>query len=174
MKTKSGVYVLIALAIAYLGFELLSRHQREAARQREESVGKAAAQASAINDSALDYANSLMREDPDKSHVLLGGSGRPWILGTPYPSPGDVERVLGQPSLVDRTGAKIWLYRPVPRIDRSGTMIDGDSSKMLELWFDRDDSKLSRITIHQEGETTIGRNGRDYEKHWTYSVPTVR
>ncbi len=159
MKTKSGLYILVALAISYLCIEILSRHQREAARQREESVGKAAAQASAINDSTLDYANSLMREDPDKSHILLGGSGRPWVLGSPYPSQGEVERVIGKPSSVDSTGARIWLYKPVPRIDRSGATIDGDSSKMLELWFDQADSSLRLMTIHKDGETTIGRNG---------------
>jgi hypothetical protein len=173
MKTKSGVYILIALAITYLSIEILGRHQRETARQREESVGKAAAQAGVINDSALNYANSLMREDPDKSHILLGGSGRPWILGTPYPSQGEVERVIGKPSSVDGAGARIWFYKPVPRIDRSGTTIGGDSSKMLELWFDQADNRLRLMTIHKEGETTIGRNGRDYKKHWTYSVPTV-
>ena len=173
MKTKTGVYILIALVATYVSIEILGRHQREAARQREESVGKAAAQASAINDSVLNYANSLMREDPDKSHILVGGSGRPWVLDTPYPNQAEVERVIGKPSSVDGTGARIWLYKPVPRIDRSGTTIDGDSSKMLELWFDPNDSGLRRITIHKDGETTIGRNGRDYEKHWTYSVPTV-
>jgi hypothetical protein len=173
MKTKSGVYILIALTLAYLGFEILSRHQREATRQREESVRKAAAQAGAINDKALSYADSLMREDPDKSHILLGGSGRPWILGTPYPSQGEVERVIGRPSSVDSAGARIWLYTPVPRIDASGATVYSGPSKMLELWFDQDDSRLRRITIHKDGETTIGRNGRDYEKHWTYSVPTA-
>jgi len=173
MKTRTGVYILIALAISYLCIEILSRHQREAARQREESVGKAAAQASAVNDSALNYANSLMRDDPDQSHILLGGSGRPWILDTPYPSQAEVERVIGKPSSVDSTGARIWLYKPVPRIDRSGATIDGDSSKMLELWFDQSDSKLSLMTVHKDGEETVGRTGRDYKKHWTYLVPTV-
>jgi len=33
--------------------------------------------------------------------------------------------------------------------------------------------RLRRTTIHKEGETTVGRDGRSYEKHWTYSVPTV-
>lgn len=173
-KTRSGIFILIALAISYLSIEVISRRQREAARQQEESVSKAAAQAGAINDSALNYANSLIREDPDKSHILLGGSGRPWILGTPYPSQGEVERVIGLPSSVDSTGARIWPYKPVPRIDRSGATIYDDPSKMLELWFDQDDHKLRRITIHKDGETTIGRNGRDYERHWTYSVPSVR
>jgi len=173
MKTKTGVYILIALVATYVSIEILGRHQREAARQREESVGKAAAQASAVNDSALNYANSLMRDDPDQSHILTGGSGRPWILDTPYPNQAEVERVIGKPSSVDSAGARIWLYKPVPRIDRSGRTIDGDSSKMLELWFDQADNRLGLMTIHKEGETTVGRNGRDYKKHWTYSVPTV-
>ena len=171
MKTKTGVYILIALVAAYLSIEILGRHQREAARQREEAVGKAAAQASASNGSALNYANSLIREDPDKSHILLGGSGRPWVLGTPYPSQGEVERAIGKPPLVDSTGARIWFYKPVPRIDRSGATIDGDSSKMLELWFDQGDSRLSLMTVHKDGEETVGRSGRDYKKHWTYLVP---
>jgi hypothetical protein len=58
----------------------------------------------------------------------------------------------------------------VPRINASGATVYDDPSKRLELWFDQYDPKLSRITIYKEGETTIGRDGREYKKHWTYSV----
>jgi len=117
MKTKTGVYILIALAISYLCIEILGRHQREAARQRERS-GRKSSGASQRHQwrRAQVIANSLIREDPDKSHILLGGSGRPWVLGTPYPSQGEVERAIGKPPLVDSTGARIWFYKPVPRI----------------------------------------------------------
>lgn len=169
-QTKFIVYVLIAVAVTYLSFAVLSRRQKEVASRREE-VGKAAVQAVAINDSALSYADSLVRIDPDQSHILLGGGGRPWILGTPYPTQGEVERVIGKPSSVDSEGARIWLYKPVPRINASGATVYDAPSKILELWFDQHDSKLSRMTIYKEGETTVGRDGREYKKHWTYSVP---
>jgi len=114
------------------------------------------------------YANSLIREDPDKSHILLGGSGRPWVLGTPYPSQGEVERAIGKPPLVDSTGARICFISRCRGLTGPGATIDGDSSKMLELWFDQSDSKLSLMTVHKDGEETVGRTGRDYKKHWTY------
>jgi hypothetical protein len=170
MKTQTKYLVILVIAI--LSFFFLSRHQKETARHQEE-VRKAAAQAGATNESTLRYADSLLRIDPDPSHILLGGGGRPWLLGTPYPTQGEVERAIGKPSSVDSEGARIWLYKPVPRINPSGATVYDDSSTMLELWFDQHDSKLSRMTIHKEGETTIGRDGREYKKHWTYSVPTV-
>ena len=171
-QTKTVVYVLAALLVSCLSFVVLSRHQKEVSRHREE-VRQAAIQAGATNDSALRYADSLIRIDSDPSHILLGGGGRPWLLGSPYPTQAEVERVIGKPSSIDSAGARIWLYKPVPRINASGVTVYDDPSKMLELWFDQDDGRLRRMTIHKEGETTFGRNGRDYEKHWTYSVPTV-
>ena len=167
-QTKALVFLLIAI----LSFFILSRHQKEAARHQEE-VRKTAAEAGAINARALSYADSLTRIDDDPSHILLGGGGRPWLLGTPYPTQGEVEQVIGKPSSIDSAGARIWLYKPVPRINASGATVYDDSSKMLELWFDQDDGRLRRMTIHKEGETTVGRDGRSYEKHSTYSVPTV-
>jgi hypothetical protein len=167
-QTKALVFLLIAI----LSFFFLSRHQKGVARHQEE-VRQAAAQASASNAHALSYADSLLRIDPDPSHILLGGGGRPWLLGTPYPTQGEVEQVIGKPSSIDSAGERIWLYKPVPRINASGATVYDDSSKMLELWFDQDDGRLRRMTIHKEGETTVGRDGRSYEKHWTYSVPTV-
>jgi hypothetical protein len=158
--------------IAILSFFFLSRHQKEAARHQEE-VARTAAEASAINTRALSYADSLSRIDDDPSHILLGGGGRPWLLGPPYPTQGEVERVIGKPSSIDSAGARIWFSKPVPRIDASGETVYDKPSKILELWFDQHDGKLSRITIYKEGETTIGRDGREYKKHWTYSVPKV-
>src|SRR5712672_1407611 len=167
-QTKALVFLLIAI----LSFFFLSRHQKEVARSQEE-VRKAAAEAGAINTRALSYADSLTRIDPDPSHILLGGGGRPWLLGTPYPAQGEVERVIGRPSSIDSEGARVWLYKPVPRISRSGETIYDAPAKMLELRFDQADGKLSRMTIYKEGETTVGRDGRDYKKHWVYSVPTA-
>ena len=169
---KKQTKYLVILVIAILSFFFLSRHQKEAARHQEE-VRKTAAEAGAINTRALSYADSLTRIDDDPSHILLGGGGRPWLLGTPYPTQGEVERVIGKPSSVDSEGARIWLSKPVPRINASGETVYDAPAKMLELWFDQHDSKLSRLTIHKEGETTVGRDGREYKKHWTYSVPTV-
>ncbi|HXO39516.1 MAG TPA: hypothetical protein VN872_12815 [Candidatus Acidoferrum sp.] len=169
---KKQTKPLIFLLIAILSFFFLSRHQKGVARRQEEAR-KTAAEAGAINTRALSYADSLTRIDPDPSHILLGGGGRPWLLGTPYPTQGEVERVIGRPSSVASEGARVWLYKPVPRINPSGATVYDESSTMLELWFDQADGRLSRMTIHKEGETTIGRNGREYEKHLTYSVPTV-
>jgi hypothetical protein len=169
---KKHTKALVFLLIAILSFFFLSRHQKQVARHQEE-VRKTAAVAGAINDSALRYADSLIRIDSDPSHILLGGGGRPWLLGSPYPTQAEVERVIGKPSSIDSEGARVWLYKPVPRINASGATVYDDPSKMLELWFDQDDGRLRRMTIHKEGETTIGRNGRDYKKYWTYSVPTV-
>ena len=163
---------LAILSLVILSFFFLSRHQKKETRHREE-IRQAAAQAGAINESALRYADSLIRIDPDPSHILLGGGGRPWLLGTPYPTQAEVERVIGKPSSIDSAGARIWLYKPVPRINASGETVYDEPSKMLELWFDQHDSKLNRMTIYKEGETTVGRDGREYKKHWTYSVPTV-
>jgi len=163
---------LAILSLVILSFFFLSRHQKKEARHKEE-IRQAAVQAGAINDSALRYADSLIRIDSDPSHILLGGGGRPWLLGTPYPTQAEVERVIGKPSSIDSAGARIWLYKPVPRINASGETVYDEPSKMLELWFDQHDSKLNRMTIYKEGETTVGRDGREYKKHWTYSVPTV-
>ena len=169
---KKQTKYLIILVIAILSFFFLSHRQKEAARHQEE-VRKAAAEAGAINTRALSYADSFLRIDDDPSHILLGGGGRPWLLGPPYPTQGEVERVIGKPSSVDSEGARIWLYRAVPRINTSGETVYDAPTKMLELWFDQHDGKLSRLTIHKEGETTVGRVGLEYKKHWTYSVPTV-
>jgi hypothetical protein len=167
-QTKALVFLLIAI----LSFFLLSRHQKEVARRQEE-VRKTTAEAGAINTRALSYADSLTRIDPDPSHILLGGGGRPWLLGTPYPTQGEVEQVIGKPSLIDSAGTRIWFYRPVPRINASGATVYDEPSKLLELTFDQDDGRLRRMMIHKEGETTVGRDGRSYEKRWTYSVPTI-
>lgn len=170
MKTKTKYLVILVIAI--LSFFYLSRHQKEVERHQEE-VRRNAAEAGAINTRALSYADSLTRIDDDPSHILLGGGGRPWLLGTPYPTQAEVERVLGRPAAVDSEGARIWLSRSVPRINPSGETVNDAPAKMLELWFDQHDGKLSRITIHREGETTFGRDGREYKKHWVYSIPTV-
>jgi hypothetical protein len=167
-QTKALVFLLIAILSVFF----LSRHQKEVARRQEE-VRKTAAEAGAINTRALSYADSMTRIDDDPSHILLGGGGRPWLLGTPYPTQAEVERVIGKPSSIDTEGARIWLYKPVPRINASGETVYDAPSKMLELLFDQDDGRLRRMTIHKEGETTVGRDGRSYEKHWTYSVPSV-
>jgi hypothetical protein len=169
---KKHTKALVFLLIAILSFFFLSRHQKEVARRQEE-VRKTAAEAGATNTRALNYADSLTRIDDDPSHILLGGGGRPWLLGTPYPTQGEVEQVIGKPSSIDSAGTRIWLYKPVPRINASGATVYDEPSKLLELTFDQDDGRLRRMTIHKEGETTVGRDGRSYEKHWTYSVPTV-
>jgi hypothetical protein len=169
---KKHTKALVFLLIAILSFFFLSRHQKEVARRQEE-VRKTAAEAGAINTRALNYADSLTRIDDDPSHILLGGGGRPWLLGAPYPTQGEVERVLGRPSSVDSEGARIWFSKTVPRINATGETVYDAPSKMLELLFDQDDGRLRRMTIHKEGETTVGRDGRSYEKHWIYSVPTV-
>jgi hypothetical protein len=170
MKTQKKYFIILLIVI--LSFFFLSRRQKQAARHLED-VAKAAAEAGAFNTRALSYADSMARIDDDPSHILLGGGGRPWLLGTPYPTQEEVERVIGKPSSVDSEGARVWLSRPVPRIDASGTTVYEGPSKILELWFDQHDSKLSRITIYKEGETTIGRDGREYKKHFIYSVPSV-
>ena len=169
---KKHTKALVFLLIAILSFFILSRHQKQVARRQEEAR-KTAAEAGAINTRTLSYADSLTRIDPDPSHILLGGGGRPWLLGTPYPTQGEVEQVIGKPSSIDSAGTRIWFYRPVPRINASGATVYDEPSKILELTFDQDDGRLRRMTIHKEGETTVGRDGRSYEKHWTYSVPTV-
>ncbi|HEV7674507.1 MAG TPA: hypothetical protein VGQ12_08250 [Candidatus Angelobacter sp.] len=169
---KKHTKALVFLLIAILSFFILSRHQKQVARRQEEAR-KTAAEAGAINTGTLSYADSLTRIDPDPSHILLGGGGRPWLLGTPYPTQGEVELVIGKPSSIDSAGTRIWFYRPVPRINASGATVYDEPSKLLELTFDQDDGRLRRMTIHKEGETTVGRDGRSYEKHWTYSVPTV-
>jgi hypothetical protein len=169
---KKHTKALVFLLIAILSFFVLSRHQKQVARRQEEAR-KTAAEAGAVNTRALGYADSLTRIDPDPSHILLGGGGRPWLLGTPYPTQGEVEQVIGKPSSIDSAGTRIWFYRPVPRINASGATVYDEPSKILELTFDQDDGRLRRMTIHKEGETTVGRDGRSYEKHWTYSVPTV-
>lgn len=167
-QTKALVFLLIAILSVFF----LSRHQKGVARHQEE-VRKTAAEAGVINTRALSYADSMTRIDDDPSHILLGGGGRPWLLGAPYPTQAEVERVIGKPSSIDTEGARIWLYKPVPRINASGATVFDEPSKILELWFDQDDGRLRRMTIHKEGETTIGRDGREYKKYWTYSVPTV-
>jgi hypothetical protein len=169
---KKQTKALVILLIAILSVFFLSRHQKEVARRQEE-VRKTAAEAGAINTRALSYADSMTRIDDDPSHILLGGGGRPWLLGTPYPTQAEVERVIGKPSSIDTEGARVWLYKPVPRINPSGETVYDAPSTMLELLFDQDDGRLRRMTIHKEGETTIGRNGREYKKYSTYSVPSV-
>src|SRR5712675_1450831 len=130
MKTQKKYLVILLIAI--LSFFCLSRRQKEAAKHQEE-VARTAAEAGVINTRALSYADSLTRIDDDPSHILLGGGGRPWLLGIPYPTQAEVERVIGKPSSIDTEGTRVWLYKPVPRINPSGETVYDAPSKMLEL-----------------------------------------